>query len=263
LDVSKLSVAEIRRIAGNPDGVSEEFLLALSKDPRGGVRELYSRIKRAECARNTEMQRIKRMYAYEDELGSRGISPVAGVDEAGRGPLAGPVVAAAVILPERAALVGLDDSKKLPAAKREELAVVIKKTALAWSVGISTVEEIFAENIHKASMTAMRRAVLGLKPRPAHLLVDGFSIDRLNISQTSLVGGDGISASIAAASILAKVERDRLMDRYHKVYPQYGFDRHKGYATPEHLLALASHGPCPIHRAGYRPVMNAAREDKL
>lgn len=125
---------------------------------------------------------------------------------------------------------------------------------MAWAIGLSTVEEIYRENIHRAGLAAMRRAVLGLKRKPDYVLVDGFQIAGLNLPQMPVTGGDGLSASIAAASILAKVERDRIMDSYDQLYPQYGFSRHKGYATREHLTALKLYGPCPIHRAGFQPV---------
>ncbi|BAF59889.1 ribonuclease HII [Pelotomaculum thermopropionicum SI] len=262
--VSGLTVAEIRKLAGSRAGLDEDFLRALACDKRAGVAEIYRRLKRDENKMAAEAERLQKLYIYENSLIAQGYSPVAGVDEAGRGPLAGPVVAAAVILPPVAdlALAGLNDSKKLNPSKRAELAARIKKVALAWSAGISTVEEIFNENIHAASLTAMRRAVLKLKIRPAYLLVDGYRISRLELPQLALTGGDGLSASVAAASILAKVLRDRLMDFYHVQYPQYGFNRHKGYATPEHLAALERYGPCPLHRAGYRPVKNCGSRQK-
>lgn len=260
MDHSKMSIEQIKKAVSRPEGVSEEFLFALLNDARAGVREIYLRLKRAESSRSAEIKRLEKMSFYEKDLQARGLHPVAGVDEAGRGPLAGPVVAAAVILPAGALLIGLDDSKKLTAIKREELAEHVREIALAWSVGMATVEEILVENIHRAGLLAMRRAVLGLKIRPAHVLVDGFRIDKLGLPQTPLVRGDGLSASIAAASIIAKVDRDSLMDRYHEIYPGYGFNRHKGYATAEHLRALERLGPCPIHRAGYQPVKDAARE---
>lgn len=195
------------------------------------------------------------LLRYDNELRLQGFTLIAGVDEAGRGPLAGPVVAAAVILPDGVRLPGLNDSKKLSAAKRETLAVQIKKTALAWAVGLATVSEIERENIHRASLWAMKRAVRGLEIVPHYLLVDGRAlIPDLPVSQRALAGGDGLSAAVAAASILAKVTRDHLMRTYHHVYPEYGFDRHKGYPTAAHLEKLSAFGPCPIHRAGFRPV---------
>lgn len=259
MDLSKLTIEKIKEIVRNPEGVDEELRAALMKDSRSGVRDLYRKLMRARSAMAAERQRLAMMLLYEEDLKARGIDPVAGVDEAGRGPLAGPVVAAAVILPDGTCLPDLDDSKKLTAAKREVLAGQIKTTALAWSVGISSVTEIFTENIHRAGLKAMRRAVLGLTLKPAHVLVDGFKIDLLECPQTPIIEGDGLSASIAAASIVAKTTRDHLMDSYHQLYPQYGFNRHKGYGTAEHLAALARYGPCPIHRAGYRPVQECLR----
>ncbi|MCL6634945.1 MAG: ribonuclease HII [Peptococcaceae bacterium] len=254
MDLSSLSIARIKELASDPAGVSGELLLAMAEDPRAGVREIHRRLKRAEAALEMERRRLAQLFLYEEDLWSRGQAPVAGVDEAGRGPLAGPVVAAAVILPEKVPLIDLKDSKKLTAAKREALAGQIKRVAAAWAIGMSTVEEIYHENIHRAGLLAMRRAVLGLKKKPACVLVDGFKIAGLDLPQVPLTGGEDLSASIAAASILAKVARDRLMESYHDLYPEYGFNRHKGYATPEHLSALARYGPCPIHRAGFQPV---------
>lgn len=254
MDLSSLSIAAIKILAGRPEVASEEFMLAMARDRRAGVREIYHKLKKAEIKATAEAQRLAQMFLYENDLRAGGHHPVAGVDEAGRGPLAGPVVAAAVILPERAALPGLNDSKKLTPRKRELLARQIKEQALAWAVGLATVEEINRDNIHQASLAAMRRAVAALNVEPAYILVDGFRITQLNVPQLPLAGGDGLSASIAAASILAKVERDRMMDAYHEAYPEYGFHRHKGYGTAEHLKALAGLGPCPLHRAGFRPV---------
>jgi ribonuclease HII len=254
LNLSKLSVAEIKKLFKGPREDWQEHLPALADDPRAGVREIYRRLKRAEAVLDSERKRLAKMYLYEEDLRAAGYELVAGVDEAGRGPLAGPVVAAAVIVPPQAGLPYLNDSKKLTAKKREELAVLIKKTALGWATGMSTVEEILQQNIHQAGLVAMRRAVQDLPGKPTYLLVDGFKITGLDLPQTPLIGGDGLSASIAAASILAKVTRDQLMDSYDRLYPEYGFRRHKGYATPEHLQALKRFGPCPIHRAGFQPV---------
>ncbi|MDA8337282.1 MAG: ribonuclease HII [Peptococcaceae bacterium] len=179
---------------------------------------------------------------------------VAGVDEAGRGPLAGPVVAAAVILPRGCCPVGLDDSKKVPASRRESLAALIPRVAVAWAIGVSPVEEIDRDNIHQAGFAAMRRAIASLTVAPGHLLVDGYRIPGALLAQTAILQGDGQCAAIAAASILAKVARDRMMREYHRLFPQYGFDRHKGYGTAEHLRALAAYGPCPWHRRSFAPV---------
>ena len=195
---------------------------------------------------------------HELELHARGIRPVAGVDEAGRGPLAGPVVAAAVILPDGFQLDGLDDSKKLNHQQRESLYVrLTEDVRVFFSVAQGSSEEIGQLNILRATALAMKRALVGLAEsghHPAHALVDGLPVKGLHIEQTALVGGDGLSLSIAAASILAKVTRDRIMDDLDRVYPQYGFSRHRGYATVDHLAMLREHGPCTHHRLGFAPV---------
>ena len=180
--------------------------------------------------------------------------PVCGVDEAGRGPWAGPVYAAAVILDRHHVPEGLDDSKKLSSKVRDRLEAEIKDRALAWSVASASVEEIAELNILQATGLAMRRAVEGLKPRAAFALVDGNYRFSLPCPIKTVVGGDGISASIAAASILAKTARDRLMQEMDRLYPGYGFAAHKGYHAPIHVEALGRLGPCPIHRLGWAPV---------
>ena len=179
---------------------------------------------------------------------------VCGIDEAGRGPLAGPVVAAAVILDPARPLAGLDDSKKLSAKRREALAAVIKAEAIAWAVAWATVEEIDALNILQASLLAMRRAVQRLATVPQAALVDGNVCPPLDCPVRAVVQGDGSVAPIAAASILAKTQRDAEMLRLHAAYPAYGFDRHMGYPTAAHLQALQAHGASPIHRRSYGPV---------
>ena len=195
---------------------------------------------------------------HEKELRARGIHPVAGVDEAGRGPLAGPVVAAAVILPDDFELEGLDDSKKLTHEQREGLYVRLTEDAsVLFAIAEGTSEEIGQLNILRATHLAMKRSLDGLKRSghpPAHALVDGLPVKGLPVEQTALVGGDGLSLSIAAASILAKVTRDRIMDELDREFPQYGFARHRGYATADHLAMLREHGPCPHHRLGFAPV---------
>lgn len=177
-----------------------------------------------------------------------------GVDEAGRGPLAGPVVAVAVILDPDQPIDGLNDSKKLSARRRETLAVEIRTRALAWAVAEASVEEIDGINILQASLLAMRRAVESLAIKPELALIDGNRCPRLDCPAQAVVGGDGKIASIAAASILAKTVRDAGMLALHEVYPMYGFDRHMGYPTAFHLQALRTHGPSPVHRRSYAPV---------
>lgn len=177
-----------------------------------------------------------------------------GVDEAGRGPLAGAVFAAAVILDPARPIPGLKDSKKLSAANRVRLAHEIRAHALAWSVASASVEEIERLNILHASMLAMRRAVLALIPPPELALIDGNRCPDLPCSARAIVKGDSLEPAISAASILAKTERDKEMEKLADIYPMYGFDRHAGYPTPEHLAALASHGPCPLHRRSFGPV---------
>lgn len=180
---------------------------------------------------------------------------IAGVDEAGRGPLAGPVVAAAVILDPGHPIDGLDDSKKLTARKRDVLFDSIREHASAFSIVEIGPEEIDRINILQATMVAMARAVAAIDPAPDHVRIDGNRLPDLGgISAEALVGGDGLCPAIGAASILAKVHRDRLMLAYHERWPEYGFDRHKGYPTRDHLAALDRHGPSPIHRKSFRPV---------
>ena len=179
---------------------------------------------------------------------------VCGVDEAGRGPLAGPVVAAAVILDPARPIVGLNDSKKLSAKRRAALAIQIRAKALAWAVAEASVEEIDRINILQASLLAMQRAVAALATAPSHALIDGNRCPQLACSAEAIVGGDGKVESIAAASILAKTVRDAGMLELHASYPQYGFDRHMGYPTAVHLQALREHGASPVHRRSYAPV---------
>ncbi len=180
---------------------------------------------------------------------------VAGIDEAGRGPLAGPVFAAAVILDPARPIMGLDDSKKLSAARRENLALAIREQALAWCVASASVEEIDSLNILQATMLAMRRACEGLSVRPEQALIDGNRVPQgLSCAAQAIVGGDASMAAISAASILAKTARDADCLALHQVYPDYAFDQHKGYGTALHMARLASHGPCPAHRRSFAPV---------
>jgi ribonuclease HII len=181
----------------------------------------------------------------------------AGVDEAGRGPLAGPVVVAAVILPTVHDLLWLDDSKRVTAKRREQLAPRIEDQAIAFAVEFVAVDEIDRVNILQATMNGMQRAVEGLDPSPQRAMIDGNRAPRLSCEVKTVIGGDRLIASISAASILAKVYRDRLMISMHCLYPAYGFDRHKGYPTAHHLDRLKVLGPCPIHRKSFAPVRRA------
>jgi ribonuclease HII len=194
---------------------------------------------------------------FEAEARRCGYRLVAGLDEAGRGPLAGPVVAAAVVLPRRCLLAGLNDSKQLTEAERERLYDEILQRALGVGVGRASEREIDAMNILEATRLAMGRAIQALPAVPDYLLLDALELPAIHLPQRAVIKGDTLSVSIAAASIVAKVTRDRLMGEYHRQYPQYNFQAHKGYGTAEHLRMLAAHGPCAIHRRSFRPVGEA------
>ena len=194
------------------------------------------------------------MDRYERQAAERGFSRVAGLDEAGRGPLAGPVVAAAVILPPRLDSPLIFDSKELSPAQRVEAYEYLLANAVIMGVGVVDAATVDAINIFRATKLSMVRAVEDLTVRPDYLLVDGLSLPEVDLPQLQLIKGDRRSLSIAAASIVAKVTRDRLMEAYAADYPQYAFERHKGYATEEHRSALARYGPCPIHRRSFRGV---------
>jgi ribonuclease HII len=193
-------------------------------------------------------------FTFEKEARSNGALFIAGVDEVGRGPIAGPVVAAAVVLPEGFGQIGIDDSKRLLPAQRDEVARRIRKEAICWSIGVVDPEEIDRINIYQASRLAMKQAIVSMSDEPDFLLIDGNMTLDLEIAQRSVIKGDQLSISIASASILAKVARDGMMLEYHEVYPKYGFMNHKGYATRLHVEAVRKYGPCPIHRKSFRTV---------
>jgi len=199
---------------------------------------------------------MKCSLQHEHDLREKGVRYVAGIDEAGRGPLAGPVVAAAVILPDDFEHQVLTDSKKLTAAVRETIyeELTAEASGVIWAVAAVESDEIDRLNILRATHQAMRQAVTALPVAPEHALIDGRPVRPFPIPHTALVGGDGLSFSIAAASILAKVTRDRIMARMDTLYPAYNFAQHKGYGTAEHLAKLRAHGPCPIHRRSFLPV---------
>lgn len=194
-------------------------------------------------------------FRYENKVRATGARLIAGVDEAGRGPLAGPVVAAAAVLPEDFRHKTLNDSKQLSPEERDEIfAELTMHAGIAWAVGVSEVEVIDSYNILRATWRAMQLAIAALPVPPDHLLIDGLRVPALRIPQTPIVKGDCKSLSIAAASVIAKVTRDRIMDRIHTQFPEYNFAQHKGYGTPEHLAALKRFGPSPIHRRTFAPV---------
>lgn len=243
-----------------PDG----FLDALENDPRNGARQLASLIRKRRLRNRREGQRLHHLLRFELELWKQGLRLIAGVDETGMAPLAGPVVAAAVILPRNYKLRGLDDSKKInDMQRREELAVQIKQDAVCWSVGRAEVEEIDTINIYHAGLLAMRRTVEGLCTQPEYLLVDARTIPYCTCPQRGIIHGDALSASIAAASIIAKTTRDRHMLEMDSIYAGYGFASHKGYPTLEHLRILKDRGPLPIHRRSFTPVRQALGLDPI
>ncbi|MCK5758355.1 MAG: ribonuclease HII [Clostridiales bacterium] len=200
---------------------------------------------------NIEFNRLKKMQKFENQVFSHGLYNPAGLDEAGRGPLAGPVVAAAVILPKDYLVYGLNDSKKVSEKRRNVLNSIIRRDALDFAVSAIDHFRIDKTNILLASKEAMLNCVNDLKKKPGYLLVDAVHIDGTDIRQAGIIRGDGRSVSIAAASILAKVYRDSLMYEYDRIYPEYGFCRNKGYGTKEHIAALKKHGPCKIHRSSF------------
>jgi ribonuclease HII len=226
----------------------------LRADPRPGARAILVAIEKRRRANRSEGQRIRKMLRFEHALWDEGVVHVAGVDEAGMSPLAGPVYAAAVVLAPGTRMTEVDDSKKLDAKARERLAVEIKSTAIAWAVGSAEVSEIDTINIYWAGLLAMRRAVEGLGITPEHLLLDARRLKELEIPQQRIVKGDARSLSIAAASILAKTARDALMRELDGRHPEYGFAKHKGYPVKAHLDALARHGACDAHRRSFGPV---------
>ncbi|MBP3952055.1 ribonuclease HII [Bacillus suaedae] len=249
----KLSIKELALKLEEEE--NEQLLNELRQDERKGVQML---LKRYEAKRNKkaelELMHLE-MSVYENQLRQQGYSYIAGLDEVGRGPLAGPVVAAAVILPASFKLLGLTDSKKLSKQKREEFADIIKREAIAYAIEMIHAEEIDRINIYQSTKRAMQNAIKSLSTQPDYLLLDAMNLP-LEIEQTSLIKGDQRSVSIAASSVLAKVERDAYMERLHKKYPNYGFVNHVGYGTQEHLHALHTFGLTEEHRRSFKPVQD-------
>jgi len=226
----------------------------LANDPRAGARAILDAVNKRRAANRAEGQRLRTLLRYETLLWQSGLTHVAGVDEAGMSPLAGPVAAAAVVFAPGTRIPGVDDSKKLDAKTRTTLAIEIKAKAVAWCVGFAQAEEIDSINIYWAGLLAMRRAVEGLGQPAQHLLIDARRLKDIAVPQQAIVKGDAKSLSIAAASILAKTARDTVMADYDRQYPGYGFAQHKGYPVPAHVAALASRGACAIHRRSFAPV---------
>jgi ribonuclease HII len=208
-------------------------------------------------ARERERRRLVRLHTFEEAARARGFTLIGGIDEVGRGPLAGPVVAACVVTQGPLMLTGLDDSKRVRPELREELAEAIKARAVAWAIGEASVVEIERINIYHASILAMERALAGLGLVPEYLLTDAVRIKSFTGEQLPVIKGDTKCATVAAASIIAKVHRDKLLVELDRAFPAYGFAAHKGYATAQHLEALQQHGPCDEHRRGFLPVRGA------
>ncbi|TAM56178.1 ribonuclease HII [bacterium] len=220
----------------------------------GALRALHARVGTVSARRadpRRERRRLAALNYHESAAFARGIQLVGGVDEVGRGPLAGPVVAACVVSAKPLLLEGLDDSKVVPRERREHLALQIRERCNGWAIGSASIEEIDRLNIYRATLLAMERALEALAALPDLLLVDAMHVAGFAGEQQALIHGDARSATIAAASIIAKVHRDGLLTELHQRYPAYGFDEHKGYATRRHLEALRAHGPCPIHRRSF------------
>jgi ribonuclease HII len=254
----KATLVELRkRYIDQGRALPKRIEAVLRADPRAGARSILEAVERRRAAGRAEGQRLSRLSRHERELLRQGFMHIAGVDEAGMSPLAGPVVAAAAILPPGYRRPGIDDSKKLSPQQRSELVLHIKRDALAWSVGVAAPDEIDRINIYWAGLLAMRRAVEGLALRPDYLLIDARALKELAIPQRGIIRGDAESISIASASIIAKTTRDALMVELDQRYPGYGFARHKGYPVQEHVRALAERGVLSIHRRSFAPVREA------
>jgi ribonuclease HII len=255
-ELAQLGVAEVRTRYAEREPTRAEWE-ALQADPRAGVQAVVGRIRTARQREASESRRLHERTSYERELWEKGLVLIAGCDEAGVSPLAGPVVAAAAILRKDDLIRGVDDSKKLSPEQRDELAIEIKARAVAWAVGLSTHLEIDTINIYQASLQAMRRALEGLSVRPEHVLLDARRVKEYPVPQTPIIKGDTLSITIGAASILAKTSRDRMLVALDGEYPGYGFAIHKGYPVAAHVEALMRLGPCPVHRRSFAPVRAA------
>lgn len=247
------TIKEIKERLATIDRLDHPLFEELIADGRAGVQAAISKRKRELQKQVEEDLRLEKMLAYEKELYAQGIQLIAGVDEVGRGPLAGPVVAAAVILPENCKIPGLNDSKKIPKSKHQAIYQAVLDHALSVGIGVKDNQVIDQVNIYEATKLAMLEAIQELDQQPQHLLIDAMKLD-LPISQTSIIKGDANSLSIAAASIVAKVTRDQMMAAYDQEYPGYDFGQNAGYGTTKHLEGLEKHGVTPIHRRSFEPI---------
>ncbi|CAM1665060.1 ribonuclease HII [Streptococcus mitis] len=255
------TIKEIKELLATVKDLDNPIFLDFEKDSRSGVQKEISMRKKAIQDELDENLRLESMLSYEKELYKQGLTLIAGVDEVGRGPLAGPVVAAAVILPQNCKIQGLNDSKKIPKKKHLEIFKVVQDQALSIGIGIMNNQVIDQVNIYEATKLAMKEAISQLSPQPEHLLIDAMQLD-LPISQTSIIKGDANSLSIAAASIVAKVTRDELMKDYDQQFPGYDFATNAGYGTAKHLEGLEKLGVTPIHRTSFEPVKSLVLSKK-
>ena len=253
------TIKEIKEQLANIQRLDDPLLAELEQDSRSGVIQAIAKRKREIQKRIDEDERLEGMLAYEKECYARGIELIAGVDEVGRGPLAGPVVAAAVILPKACKIPGLNDSKKIPKYKHKEIYEAVLQNAIAIGIGIKDNHVIDQVTIYEATKLAMMEAIGRLDPQPQHLLIDAMKLD-LPISQTSIIKGDANSLSIAAASIVAKVTRDQMMEEFDREYPGYDFAQNAGYGTAKHLAGLDKLGVTPIHRRSFEPVKSICED---
>ena len=253
------TIKEIKEQLADIQQLDDPLLAELEQDSRSGVIQAIAKRKREIQKRLDEDERLEGMLAYEKECYARGIELIAGVDEVGRGPLAGPVVAAAVILPKACKIPGLNDSKKIPKSKHKEIYEAVLQNAIAIGIGIKDNHVIDQVNIYEATKLAMMEAIGQLEPQPQHLLIDAMRLD-LPISQTSIIKGDANSLSIAAASIVAKVTRDQMMEEFDREYPGYDFAQNAGYGTAKHLAGLDKLGVTPIHRRSFEPVKSMCED---
>ena len=255
------TIKEIRELLATVKDLDNPLFLELEKDSRTGVQKEISKRRKSIQAELDEDLRLESMLSYEKELYEQGSTLIAGVDEVGRGPLAGPVVAAAVILPKKCKIKGLNDSKKIPKKKHLEIYQAVQEQALAIGIGIMDNQVIDQVNIYEATKLAMKEAISQLSPQPEHLLIDAMQLD-LPISQTAIIKGDANSLSIAAASIVAKVTRDSLMKDYDNQFPGYDFAANAGYGTAKHLEGLDKLGVTPIHRTSFEPIKSLVSANK-